>query len=166
MVKAMIPSREQWKRWSLPSKLTAIGAYVGILGLVLTVLFFFFSRPGEPPQETPSAVAMQRILEPEEGAEVGQYVEVRGLSPFLREHHYLIVTAQNPEQRYVVGGSFVPAPDGSWQATARLGSGLEGHSQRFRIQVVSTQTNLTEGAIPEIPPGSHVSAAVSVFRNR
>lgn len=28
----MIPSRQQWKSWSLPSKLTAIGTLVGILG--------------------------------------------------------------------------------------------------------------------------------------
>ena len=34
----MFPSKEQWVRWSLPSKLTAIGAYVGILAFVLTVL--------------------------------------------------------------------------------------------------------------------------------
>ncbi|GEM_PF-6213551 len=37
----MIPTKEQWQKWSLPSKLTAIGAYVGILGLFLTVIFFF-----------------------------------------------------------------------------------------------------------------------------
>ena len=29
----MIPSREQWTNWSLPSKLTAIGALVGVLSL-------------------------------------------------------------------------------------------------------------------------------------
>ncbi len=28
----MIPSKQQWKSWSLPSKLTAIGTLVGVLG--------------------------------------------------------------------------------------------------------------------------------------
>lgn len=37
----MIPTKGQWQKWSLPSKLTAIGAYVGILGVILTVIFFF-----------------------------------------------------------------------------------------------------------------------------
>ena len=39
----MLPSKQQWKRWSLPSKLTAVGAYVGILALALSVLFFVIS---------------------------------------------------------------------------------------------------------------------------
>lgn len=36
----MIPSKRQWRRWSLPSRLTAIGAYVGVasLGLAAVVL--------------------------------------------------------------------------------------------------------------------------------
>jgi hypothetical protein len=34
----VFPGREQWRRWSLPSKLTAIGTYAGLIGLVLTAL--------------------------------------------------------------------------------------------------------------------------------
>jgi hypothetical protein len=37
---ALIPSRTQWKRWSLPSKLTCIGAYVGLLSVLLAVVFY------------------------------------------------------------------------------------------------------------------------------
>lgn len=33
-----MPSRKQWISWSLPSKLTAIGAFLGVAGLVLTLL--------------------------------------------------------------------------------------------------------------------------------
>ena len=32
----MIPSLKQWKQWSLPSKLTAVGAYVGVLSIIIT----------------------------------------------------------------------------------------------------------------------------------
>jgi hypothetical protein len=32
----LVPSRKQWKVWSLPSKLTAIGTLVSIIGLVIT----------------------------------------------------------------------------------------------------------------------------------
>lgn len=33
----LIPTKEQWRRWSLPSKLTAIGAY---LAIVMFILYF------------------------------------------------------------------------------------------------------------------------------
>jgi hypothetical protein len=38
----LFPSRDQWRSWSLPSKLTAVGAYVSILGILLTVGIFAF----------------------------------------------------------------------------------------------------------------------------
>lgn len=34
------PSKKQWKDWTLPSKLTAIGALIGVAAIVLTVLLF------------------------------------------------------------------------------------------------------------------------------
>ena len=37
------PSRQQWKRWNLPSKLTAVGAYIGILAFVITIAIYVFS---------------------------------------------------------------------------------------------------------------------------
>ncbi len=35
-----LPSRDQWRKWSLPSKLTAIGAYVGIVSIPLAIALF------------------------------------------------------------------------------------------------------------------------------
>ncbi len=35
-------SKEQWKKWSLPSKLTALGAVIGGLSLVFTITAFVF----------------------------------------------------------------------------------------------------------------------------
>ena len=34
------PSKKQWKDWSLPSKLTAIGALVGVVAIPLSLLLF------------------------------------------------------------------------------------------------------------------------------
>ena len=39
----LFPSRAQWKNWSLPSRLTAIGAYAGIFGIFLAFLLFGLS---------------------------------------------------------------------------------------------------------------------------
>ena len=39
---SLIPTRAQWKKWSLASKLTCIGAYVGVIALALTIIFFLW----------------------------------------------------------------------------------------------------------------------------
>ncbi len=40
---SLLPSKQQWKSWTLPSKLTAIGVYVGIpLAILLFILNCFF----------------------------------------------------------------------------------------------------------------------------
>jgi hypothetical protein len=36
----LIPTKAQWREWSLPSKLTCIGAGLGVVSIVLTVTFF------------------------------------------------------------------------------------------------------------------------------
>ena len=44
----MLPSRRQWERWSLPSKLTAIGAFVGVTGLLFSIVAYVFPWPYRP----------------------------------------------------------------------------------------------------------------------
>jgi hypothetical protein len=41
---ACVPSHTQWRTWSLPARLTAIGTLVGIVGLVTSVVFYVFPR--------------------------------------------------------------------------------------------------------------------------
>lgn len=38
----LFPTRVQWKKWSLPSKLTAIGDYIGIFSLLFAGYVYFF----------------------------------------------------------------------------------------------------------------------------
>ena len=46
-MKNYFPTKKQWKSWSLPSKLTAIGTLAGILGLALTLLSMMFFNDDE-----------------------------------------------------------------------------------------------------------------------
>ncbi len=49
-----VPGKRQWSSWSLPSKLTAIGAYLGVAGLFLTlfpVALSWFRTPTIPRPE-------------------------------------------------------------------------------------------------------------------
>ena len=50
---SLIPTKRQWRRWSLPSKLTAVSAYVGILGVLLAVIVLLST--GSFQSTTPSA---------------------------------------------------------------------------------------------------------------
>ena len=49
---ALIPTKVQWRMWSLPSKLTCIGAYLGVLAIILTVIFYVWPMSSEPPKTT------------------------------------------------------------------------------------------------------------------
>lgn len=40
----LIPNKSQWEKWSLPSKLTAIGAYVGIIGIIFTLIIYLLQK--------------------------------------------------------------------------------------------------------------------------
>lgn len=51
----LIPTRSQWKTWSLPSRLTAIGALLGLVGVLLTVAFQLF--PTSTKEAMPPAVS-------------------------------------------------------------------------------------------------------------
>lgn len=45
----MIPTKKQWRSWSLPSKLTLVGTYTGILGVFLSVFFFLLPTFNKQP---------------------------------------------------------------------------------------------------------------------
>ena len=48
----MMPSKKQWASWSMPNKLTLVGTYTGILGVVLSIIFFYLSNGDNRPAET------------------------------------------------------------------------------------------------------------------
>lgn len=48
----LIPTSRQWRKWSLPSKLTAVGCYLAVLAILLTVVFYVWPRSGPLPPTT------------------------------------------------------------------------------------------------------------------
>lgn len=57
----LIPTRQQWKRWSLPSKLTAIGTLIGVISLGL-VLLPMMTKPSSGGAEGDSNREYRRLL--------------------------------------------------------------------------------------------------------
>lgn len=48
----LIPMRSQWQQWSLPSKLTAVGTLLGLVGILLSIVLFLWPSSnvtGQPP---------------------------------------------------------------------------------------------------------------------
>lgn len=77
----LFPTRNQWQRWSLPSKLTAIGAYAGVFGIFFAVIpllveiNFLISERSEAPKtadvfDAPSDGSESDILAPNSSAEL------------------------------------------------------------------------------------------------
>jgi tetratricopeptide (TPR) repeat protein len=45
---SLIPTKAQWKKWSLANKLTCVGAYVGAVALALSIVFFLWPTAPKP----------------------------------------------------------------------------------------------------------------------
>lgn len=41
----MLPTKQQWKKWSLPSKVGYVGTSITILGFVISIIFYIFPPP-------------------------------------------------------------------------------------------------------------------------
>jgi hypothetical protein len=57
----VFPSSKQWKKWSLPSKLTAIGAYLGVAGIILSTALYFVSD-SQPNQRQRDPILDAKLL--------------------------------------------------------------------------------------------------------
>lgn len=52
----LIPTRQQWQNWTLPSQLTAIGAYLAVIAIVAGVAFYLFPRSTGPAVVQPTHI--------------------------------------------------------------------------------------------------------------
>ena len=62
----MIPTKAQWRAWSLPSKLGCIGTYLGAASLLLSIVFYVWPMPlGEPHKS--SGIVLKSTIEKQIG---------------------------------------------------------------------------------------------------
>jgi hypothetical protein len=53
---SLVPTKEQWKKWSSPSKWTYIGAIVGIIALVVTIVLSLWPARPQPGKLTKQSI--------------------------------------------------------------------------------------------------------------
>ncbi len=93
----LLPTREQWKEWSLPSKLTAVGTLIGAVALVLSIYFY---------------IAPNQNISSETSADLSQTNRVDTISIPLVIRNELAVEAQiNPAVEYYILRPETPATD-------------------------------------------------------
>src|SRR6266511_540798 len=120
----LFPSRQQWENWSLPSRLTAIGSYLSIIGMGLTVAFFFWPRakPASADVKIYAAFFRTHLLD----SIVGDRVLLREATEYLTRDclEEPIVAWVTPfthaeiRQRDAVGVRFIIKKEGPAPATA------------------------------------------------
>ncbi len=77
----MIPQKKQWKKWSLPSKLTAIGTFIGLIALIITIIYilisFIFQRINPPATRHQVNEVVKEVKEIKQLALSGNFSENR-----------------------------------------------------------------------------------------
>ena len=174
----LFPSRQQWSKWSLPSRLTAVGSYLSILGVGLTVAIFLWpqSKPASMDVKVYASSFRTRLLD----AVVGDRALLREVTEDLTRDclEEPIVAWVKPftnaelRQRDDVGVRFVLKNDGTAPATelrisvhrwADLPPAAVTTSPNIQPASVSQVTSRSDTfdviAIPRLP--AHASAVVT-----
>lgn len=121
----MIPSRQQWESWSLPSKLTALGFFVGVVGLIATVAptahSYFF-----PPKSKPD---LYLTFFGEEMPQFGFGDLGQDLAPPPSLFRYPATASEDFASNALIG-----SPDG-WQSTGSLPISISNIGEQSATEV-------------------------------
>ena len=105
------------------------------------------------------------ISSPKNGAEVGQFVAVKGYTKYTGLHHYIVVGPQTGTV-WVTDGPLLIQNSGHWTGRAQLGTGEVGEGEFFLIHTVATQSELSIGdtSMEEVKNSSSAVVTINVQR--
>lgn len=87
----LIPSKQQWNSWSLPSKLTTISAYLGLLSIILTIFIWLLSIMDS---------SVKTIYDSSKGYEI--QVDSAYVKLFIKDTSVLVKEYSNPMKDYKI----------------------------------------------------------------
>ena len=141
----LIPSKDQWNKWTLPSKASYAGFVIGVFSIILTIIIFVFSNDSDRNIGQPQLAISYRGK---------PYLRYANISPSGLEFSYKICvknTGQNPTtemiytklvQTLVVGTLTVERTEGKESKNPppkRLVSG-DNYCQIFKMNNVNMTT--------------------------
>jgi hypothetical protein len=104
------------------------------------------------------------ITAPRNDERVNLDVVVRGQTPFVGMHHYIVVTAGTGDA-FVQPGEATVSQAGTFKGQARLGEAGAGGGEAFTLRVLATKDALSEGPLTRVPDDALFSSSVTVVRN-
>ena len=85
----IIPTFEQWKKWSLPSKLTAIGTYLGIISFLIFIVDKCITRYNKMPNEKINSITINKFSQEFDSVSI-EYFKKKGWLFFDFDSSYLV----------------------------------------------------------------------------
>jgi hypothetical protein len=117
------------------------------------------------PARTPASVTLT-ILKPEPAALVTAIASVEFTSPHWNSKHYVLVVPQQAPVYWIVDGPITVTSNEHYFGHARCGDSLAGRGEQFSLQILSTDRQLRQGTIDQLPADAKLSAPVLVQRAR
>lgn len=130
---------------------------------ILTVAAFICALTASP-KGSPSVTL--KILKPEPSALVAIGVNVEFTSPHWNSKHYVLVVPQQAPTFWIVDGPISVSTNDPYFGHARFGDSAAGPGEQFSLQILSTDKQLTLGAIHQLPEGAKLSPPVLVQRTK
>lgn len=170
----MDDQKEKGTWWAtLPGILTGIGAILGSLAALITIIVQVQKNPSQPPpinQDTikvvqprepinvnppapPDTINVDRIL-PKHQYETGYIVALLGTVKDPQVNTYVVVKPANDLHWYIQPPAPVTVDGQNWTGNAYLGEQNAGIGVHFKILVITTTTTYQgQQALTSLPPG-------------
>lgn len=161
----VLPSRGQWRSWSLPSRLTAIGVALGVVGIAVSIFAVLMAvLDGVIVQSPSDRLQIPSISVPGEQALVGSQEPLRGDGAATGHWYYPVVESLQTGGVFVAGYRIRVERDGTWQGLASVGDAGTTSGAPFLIRICESAGRLSQGPVVDLSGMLLCSKGVNVKR--
>lgn len=140
---------------------------INLLGLMAAILFGLLPLTRSVERVGERILSTQfTIMTPRNGETVEPTAPIRGLTPFLKMTHYVVVTSVKTGDSWIQNGPVDVSFGGVWTGQARLGTAGEGAGENYVIRGLATRSILTPGPLIKMPKDAIFSESVMVTRKQ
>lgn len=107
-----------------------------------------------------------KITYPANGGIVDLTDMVRGVTPYSKKNHYIVVTSIETGGDWVQDGPMKISIGDAWTGRAIFGTASVGAGEGFVIRAIATNSTLSPGTLTEVPGDALFSESVVVTRKK